>query len=330
MNSSPSRSRVIAVAAHEYRAAARNKLLVTLSAIMVAVTIASVYIGSADYASQLADYNAYRDAAITSGLGRIAPSPLAPLALLRGAMEYLEIIGAVIAIALGYLSVSRERTARTLGLVRSRPITGSEHALGSLLGALGVFATLVAATALTAIVCVGAIGNDWISPGEWVQVLLTYLAALLYMTTFYGLGAITTARSKVAANGLMIALGVWLVVVLVLPQIGDTLDADNQVPGGLFSALGLGHDGEVSILAHFTGYERTRTFIENLSLSKHFERFAFAMTDVKDRYRPYGLGQLLRTVWADIVWLIAAAAVIVTGVRRTFTNQPTTTKGTSQ
>ena len=41
----------------------------------------------------------------------------------------------------------------------------------------------------------------------------------------------------------MVALGIWLVVVLILPQIGDTLDADNQLPGGLFAALGLGHDG---------------------------------------------------------------------------------------
>lgn len=330
MIETPGKRRIFAIAGHEFRAAVRNRLLVVLAVIMVAVTVASVYIASVDYAGQLADYNAYRDAATASGLARIAPSPLAPLSLLRGAMEYIEIIGAVIAIALGYLSVSRERANRTLGLLRSRPLTGGEHAIGSLLGALAVFATLISATAITAVLCVGVIGHDWIGPGDAVQLALAYLAALLYMTAFYGLGAIATARSKVPANGLMIALGVWLVIVLVIPQIGDTLDADNQIPGGLFSALGLGHDGEVTILTHFTTYERIRTFTENLSLAKHFERFAFAMTDVKERYRPYGLPWLLRTTWSDIAWLTISTGVLTAGLRRTFRNQPTLSQGANQ
>ena len=95
---------------------------------------------------------------------------------------------------------------------------------------------------------------------------------------------------------------------LVLPQIGDTLDADNQLPGGLFQALALDHDGEVAVLTHFPGYERIRTCIEEASLAKHFERFAFAMTDVKERYRPYGLPWLLNETRNDIGWLLAYAA----------------------
>jgi len=61
MNSSLNRVR--ALARHEYRAAVRSKVLVSLLAIMVSVTIVSVYIGSVQYRSQLADYLAYRDAA---------------------------------------------------------------------------------------------------------------------------------------------------------------------------------------------------------------------------------------------------------------------------
>ncbi len=321
---------MLLIARHEYRAAARSRLLISLGAILVAVTVASVYIGSVDYASQLADYEAYKAAATAGGLDRIAPSPLAPLSLLRGAMEYLEIVGAVIAIALGYLSVSRERVSRTLALLGSRPLTAGEHATGSVVGACAVFSTLIAVTATTAVLCVGTIGHDWINAREALQLLLSYLAALLYLIAFYSLGAIVTARSRVGANGLMVALGVWLIVVLILPQIGDTLDADNQVPGGLFSALGLGHDGEVTILAHFTSYERIRTWTEELSLAKHFERFAFAMTDVKERYRPHDLPWLLNTTRNDIGWLIAGATALTSGLRRTFRSRPAITQGVEQ
>ena len=327
---SDSTNRIMALARHEYRSAVRSKILIVLLGILVAVTAVSVYIASVDYASKLADYQAYVDAAKTSGLDRIAPSPLAALSLLRGAFEYLELIGAVIAIALGYLTVSRERSNRTLPLIRSRPVTSGELATGSLLGALGVIATLVGVTAVVGVLGVGVIGHDWINTAQALQLLLAYIAAIVYMGAFYCLGAIATAKTRVAANGLMIALGIWLVVVLVLPQIGDTMDADNQIPGGLFKALGLGHDGEVSILTHFTTYERIRTWTEEASLAKHFERFSFAMSDVKERYRPFSLPWLLGQTRNDIGWLIAYAGVLYAGLRRTFKQQPTIPQGGTQ
>ena len=100
---SPRRTRIMTLAHHEYRAAVRSRVLLALIAILGVATIASVYVASVDYAGELADYQAYKDAAIGGGVQQVAPLPLALLSLLRGAMEYLEIIGAVIAITLGYL-----------------------------------------------------------------------------------------------------------------------------------------------------------------------------------------------------------------------------------
>jgi len=318
-----SRSRVLALAQHEYRAAVRSRILLALLAILMAVTAVSVYIASVDYRSQLADYETYKAAAQAGGITQIAPSLLAPLSLLRGSLEYLEIIGAVIAIALGYLTVSRERSNRTLTLIRSRPVTASEQATGSLLGALAVIATLVAVTAFVGIVSVGTIGNDWINAAQGFKLFLAYVAAIVYMGVFYCVGAIATANTKVAANGLMIALGIWLLVVLILPQLGDTLDADNQIPGGLFAALGLDRAGETTILQHFTAYEKTRIGIEELSFAKHFERFSFAMTDVPTKYRGFSLGQLLNEKRNDIGWLLLYPTILVLGLRRSFRRQPT-------
>ena len=297
-----SRTRIVTLARHEYRAAMRSRVLVALIGVLVLVTVVSVYIAAADYRGQLADYEAYRVAATAGGVQRIAPSPLALLSLLRGAMEYIEIIGAIIAIALGYLSVSRERANRTLPLIQSRPVTSRELATGNALGALGLITTLVAVTAVVGVLCLGFIGNDWINGAQAVKLLLAYFASVLYMFVFYCLGVACTSRSKVAANGLMLALGIWLIVVLVLPQIGDTLDADNQVPGGLFSALTVSKPQEDKILSHFGTYEFVRTGIEELSFAKHYERFAFAMTDVKAKDRGLTLPQLLGAKQHDIEW----------------------------
>jgi len=301
-----------------------------LLVILVVVTATSVYVAAVDYRGKLADYQAYRSAAISGGLKRIAPSPLALLTLLTGAMEYIEIIGAIIAITLGYLSINRERVNRTSSLIRSRPVTAGELAVGNTLGALAVISTLILATTVAAVVCLGVIGNDWINGEQALKLLLAYVASIVYMGTFYALGVIVSARSKVAINGLLVALGIWLVVVLVLPQIGDTLDADNQVPGGLFAALTLDHDGEVAILTHFHGYEQVRTGIEASSLAKHYERFAFGMIDVKERYRGLSISELLRRKWIEVFWLVVYAAALGALMRRTLRNQPTIpTEGTS-
>lgn len=312
---------VRALAGHEYRAAVRSRILVALAAILATVTIASVLTAALQYRGQLADYEAYKAAAKASGLMHVAPLPLAVLSLLRGSLEYLEILGAVIAITLGYLSVSRERSSGTLPLLRSRPITSGQLAAGSALGALGVVATLVGSMAMTSVLALGLIGGSWVTPGQALQLLLTFIAAVLYMMVFYVVGVVATGQARVATTGLLIGLGIWLLVVLVIPQIGDTLDADNQLPGGLFAALGLGHSGEVAVLSHFSFYEHLRNGIEEASLTKHFERFAFAMTDVKPLYRGWPLGRLLGEKRNDIAWMavysVAAAAALRASFRRT-------------
>ncbi len=325
--SSPAGQRIMTLARHEYRAAVRSRVFLALLAVLGIATAASVYVGAVDYRSQLADYTAYTTAAHDSGITHLAPSPLALLSLLRGAFEYLEIIGAVIAITLGYLSVSRERTNRTLPLLRSRPVTAGELAAGSVLGATALLGTLVAATAAIGVVCLGVVGHDWISGPQLVKLLLAYGASILYLSVFYCLGAIATAKATVPTTGLMVALGVWLVVVLILPQIGDTLDADNQIPGGLFASLGLGHAGEVTILTHFTTYEKVRTAIEAASFSKHFERFAFAMTDVKPRYRELSMSKLLNLKRIEMIWMAVYTLGLGAALRHVFSRQPAVPQG---
>lgn len=318
---------ITALATNEVRAAARSRILRTLLAILAAVTTLSVIIAAIDYRSQVADFQAYVNSATASGVTRIAPSPLRPLSLLRSSVEYLGIIGAVIAITLGHLSVARDRSNRTLALIRSRPVGARQHAIGSLVGAVVLNTALVATTMSVGVVSAGLVGNDWIGPTDAVQVLLATIAGIVYMTVFYCVGAVATARSRTAAVGLMIAFGVWLVIVMILPQLGDTLDADNQIPGGLFSALGLNRADETTVLAHFRNYETIRIGLEEASLEKHYERFAFAMTDVLDKYKDFSLNELLRAKWHDIAWLVLYPIAAIAALHRSHSHQPTFTTG---
>jgi ABC-type transport system involved in multi-copper enzyme maturation permease subunit len=303
-------ARILALAGHDYRAAVRNRILAALLLTVLVVTTVSVLVAAFDYQTKIDDYERYKAAAAAAGVTNVAPLPLRPLQLLRSVVEYIEIVGAVIAIALGYLSVARERGNRTVWLLRSRPVSPGELTFGPALGAIGLIATLVIVTAVIAVVSIGIWGHDWITAEQLVKVALWCVASIVYMGAFYCLGAIMTARSRVLANGLVAALVVWLVVVLIIPQIGDTMDPDNQVPGGLFSALNLDKSHESRVLAKFDTYERVRNGIEELSFAKHYERFAFAVLDVKDKYRDMSIAQLVTETRSDIIWMLAYGVVL--------------------
>lgn len=320
-------AQVITLARHEYRSALRSRVLAALVITLLAVTAVSILVGTFEYRTQLADYQAYRAAAVAAGVIRVPPLPLAPLQLLRGAIEYIEIVGAVIAIALGYLSVARERGNRTLPLIRTRPVSTGQLTLGTALGAIALISTLVLATGVLAVLALGLIGGDWINGVEALKLAIVCVASVVYMTAFYCLGALLAARSRVLANALVGALVIWLAVVLIVPQIGDTLDADNQVPGGLFSTLKVDKQHERAIIADFGTYERVRTDLEQLSPAKHYERFAFAALDIKQSYRGVSIRALLAHKLADIAWMVACAAALGVGMWWSFRRQPALPRG---
>lgn len=301
---------VLTLARHEYRAAFRSGVLTLLILGMVLVAAGSIAIASFDFRSEVADYNAYVQQAKAAGVVVASGPQFSPLQLLRGVVEYVEIIGAVIAIGLGYLGVARERTGNTLPLIFSRPVGSRDLFFGRLLGAAALIGTILATTAVISVIVVGTVGGRWLNGSELLRLGITFAAALVYMLLFYALGTWLSARSKVVANGLVLALVIWLSVVLVLPQIGDTMDPDNQVPGGLFHALQVKKPDEKRVLAHFSTYEKVRNDLEEASLSKHFERLTFAATGIKDSYNGKSLGAVAHGKRNDLGWLAFYSALL--------------------
>ena len=301
---------VLTLAGHEYRSAARSGVLVLLVLSMVLVAAGSITIASYDFRAQVTDYNAYVQQAKAAGATLTAAPQFFPLQLLRGVIEYIQIIGAVLAIGLGYLSVARERTGRTLPLILTRPVRTRELVLGRLLGAGALIGSILLTTAAISIVVIGTVGGSWLSGAELTKLALTFAIGIVYMLLFYALGTWLSARSKVVANGLVVALVIWLSVVLIIPQIGDTMDPDNQVPGGLFAALQVRKPDEKKVLAHFSNYERIRNGLEETSLTKHYERLTFAITGVKDKYNGASLGSIAHAKRSDIESILLYMALL--------------------
>ena len=298
----------------------RDRLFAILIGFLALATVISVAVASADFRNQLDAYNLYVANLAQSGSTITAAAPqLFPLQLLRGGIEYLEILGALFAIVLGYGTVAKEKYRGTLALFLSRPVDRFSFAGGKVLGLAIVWLGVVAALTALSLGAVVTIGHAPIHAIDVARLLIVGGFAWLYLVFWTALAVGLTALSTRLSTGLIVALVIWLAFVLVIPQIGDTMDPDNQVPGGLFASLQIQKSDELAVLAQFSAFDDIRNGVEVSSVTKHFERLSFAFLGIKNQYNQQPLSLVWMAMLPYAITLIAAtfAAVVFAALATT-------------
>jgi ABC-2 type transport system permease protein len=296
----------------ELRDAERSRLVLLLIAGLAVIAIVSVTVAAAAFHGKVADYQAYVDAMTKAGMGDNVTAPqLFPLQLLRGPLEYLEIVGSIVAIVIGYGLAAKEKNRGTLRLIFSRPVSVTSMTVGKLLAAAAIWLVVVVALGVVMVVSIRIVGGATLSSMEVAKLAIALLLSWIYLFMWSAFSYGLAGRAKQLSTALVIGLIVWLGFVLIVPQIGDTMDPDNQVPGGLFKSLQVDKTQENAVMAHFSGYETTRNDIENSSISKHVERAGFAYLGIKDKYNQKPLGLVAHDMWANMLWLVGGAAAAI-------------------
>jgi ABC-2 type transport system permease protein len=298
------------IAKKEFLDIYRSRTLSIMLGLLLTLTVTSILISTLVFKNQVTQYDI--SLAMLQSLGKIptgsAPK-LFPLTLLRGVVDYLEIIGAIIGILLGYLSISKEKNTKALKLLLSRPITKKDVVAGKIFGNLffvSLIILFVVAVILTSFYTIGGITLTLV---ELIKILIFSLISIVYIMLFFTLSFFLSVQQKTLSNALIICFAIWLVFVLVLPQIGDTMDPDNQVPGGFFKNIGLDKQQEYAVMEKFSGYEKTRDFIEQLSITKHYERAGFALFGIKPIYNEMALTNILFDQLFNIMSLLVLLVI---------------------
>jgi ABC-2 type transport system permease protein len=160
----------------------RDRLFAILIAFLAAATLISVAVASADFRNQLDAYNLYVANLVQSGSTVVAAAPqLFPLKLLRGGIEYLEILGALFAIVLGYGTIAKEKHRGALQLFLSRPVDRFAFAGGKVLGLSIVWLGVVVALTAVSLVAVVTIGHAPIQGIDVARLLITGGFAWVYL-----------------------------------------------------------------------------------------------------------------------------------------------------
>ena len=304
---SPSPIRTIV--AKDIRDALRDRFILIVTLFLGLAALTALVTGAIALRTDVATYEAAK--ATLLALGKTAdvikPPEFYPLRLLRGAIEQTEIIGAAIAILIGYRAASSERGRQTLALMMTRPMRAWQFAAGKALAGISLLASGLAIVLGILAITLHFVSGIGLGPDELLRIAVVWGVAVAYTGCFFLLSFTLALHMKHPSHALLVAFAIWLTLVLIAPQIGDTLDPDNQVAGGVFKQLNIAKPDQIQIMKGFATFETVRNGIEVASVTKHFERFTFAVLGIKDTYAGLPLGPILIEKLGDLIWIFLTA-----------------------
>ncbi len=293
------------IAKKEYRDALKNVLFIVLLAFLLFLTAVSLSVAGFDFQSQVGQYhNALAQLQALSQTGAVLEKPqYFPLQMLRGTIEYLEIIGAIIGLILGYVSIAKEKGNNTLQLLLTRPVSRWSFIMGKILGNSLLLLSMLGLIIIFIVVAITGIGQVMFTHLELVKLLLAFGFSYIYLLFFYCLATVLALVFRNLPNALIFGFVIWLLIVLIIPQIGDTMDPDNQIPGGFFNHMHMTTAQQRGVIAQFKTYETLRNVLEESSIEKHYERLTFAVLGIKNIYNDKGLSLIFQDKWGDLTWI---------------------------
>lgn len=305
--------RFLTLARKEFNDALHNRLFAVSLVLLLALTLTAVGLGAAAVHTKIADYN--QSVVLLKSLGRadIPPMPsLNPIAVSKNFINYLAMVGALLAMILGFTTISKERESGTLGLILSRPVYRDQLLTGKIGGNAAILGLLMLAVGVVTALALAFVGGVPLTIAQVEKLGLTMVMSWLYMLVFFLLAMFFTLWLPKGNQALLLTVIVWLVFAFIFPQIGDTMDLDNQLPGGFFATLGMNKTQETAALQQFKWYEKLRDGVEELSPTKHYERISFALLGIKTEFANSSPAEILRLKTIDTVGLLVPI-ILLTG-----------------
>ena len=300
---------MMTIAAKDMADAGRERFVTVLAAFLSIAALTALIAGAIALSTDVATYDAAKASLLALGKdpANIRAPEFYPLRLLRGTIEQIEIVGSAIAILIGFRAAAAERGRQTLALILTRPLRRWQFAAGKLLAGLALLAGGMAAIFVTCALGLEFLAGVGLGLNDLGRLAIVWGVSVAYAMSFFLVSFMLTLRMRQTATALLVSFALWLLLVLIAPQIGDTMDPDNQVAGGVFKALSISRPDQLDIMKAYAGFETLRDGIEQASLTKHFERFSFAVLGIKATFADQPLSTIMAEKALDLLWTLLAA-----------------------
>jgi ABC-type transport system involved in multi-copper enzyme maturation permease subunit len=129
-----------------------------------------------------------------------------------------KIVISVLALLLAYDAISGERERGTLRLVLSNTAARYQVLLGKLLAGLLVLVVVVTIAFILGVVILLCFPMVDLTGSDWIRIGFMFLASLVFIVTMYNLGLLFSCLARRSALSLVLALFVWIIFVVVIPN----------------------------------------------------------------------------------------------------------------
>jgi ABC-type transport system involved in multi-copper enzyme maturation permease subunit len=211
------------VAGQEIRAILREKTFILLLVIFMGMTLASTYIGWSSAHTIQSVYDSTVSLLAEQG-SSIPPPPFAGashLSLLKNMIIYVVLIGALLAITVGYLIGVRDRRAAVTRIIFSRNITKQQFLVGKVLAILFALGSILLAASIVS--TVSSMLLSQITSTDLVRIASFYGFSLVYLVGFAFLGLSFALTRKTSTLALVIPIIIWVAITFVLPELTSAL-----------------------------------------------------------------------------------------------------------
>jgi len=286
---------VLIIARKEFRSVFRNRLFLTTALLFLAMSILSVYIGSTTKHAEMRLYQEIVDKLTAQG-DTALPSPpeIYRLTILSNLSEYVGIIGAILAVILGYNSLIEEKESGGLKLLLSRPVYRDRLLTGKLLGGAAVIGLLLSLAFLFNLLLLVLVGGVFPTAGEVGRLLAFIIMAFAYMMIFFTFAMLLSVKLKSAPQVFLISLMLWMIVSFVIPQMAETQMANSTVVNNV--------TGVANQIPQDTTLSRS---IDFLSPTWHLRTIGNQLLEVTPGSASLPLGALLSQSLATLLVLLA-------------------------
>ena len=213
-------SATVVIARQHLRALSRSHTFVLMLGVLLLMTAVSGLIGWSSHATIIRVYD--ETVRTLAAAGKSAPpNPFASkprLSLLDNMIIYVPLIGALLAIVIGHMSVTADRQAGVTRVIFSRPVQRSSYFWGKLAGSAFAGAVIMAACLILSVLSLTLINGGLPNASEFLRLTLFYALSGLYLLLFVLVGMVAALLTRSQSMALFAAVAVWVLVTFATPQ----------------------------------------------------------------------------------------------------------------